>query len=244
MESVILTSVLGVTFVLLGRWLYRNPNRLVPSWGIFNRENPGVKKVARAYATFFIFFGTLAVSVGLLRGPFAVVLGIPIAVAGVWFLRPRLPQPAPGVIGPVIDGPGEAAKKQSLLNEHWKRYLAIMVGLAILFALGISELIGNSEVSKLAFARVEANPIVRQRLVEPVKRGFFTSGSIEISGPSGRADISIPISGPKGKATVYAVAQKSAGLWRFNTLQVAFKEETERVDLLQQVTQPDQPTTQ
>ncbi|MGD0600937.1 MAG: cytochrome c oxidase assembly factor Coa1 family protein [Terriglobales bacterium] len=232
MESIMLVLVLGTVFILLGRWLYRNPTRLYPGWGIFNPENPGVKKVARAYGTFVIFFGTLAISAVLLRGPYVVLLAIPIAIAGAWFLRPRLPETTSEVVGPFADSPGEGERKQRLLNAHWKRNLPIILGVAVLFAIAIIGMIGNSEVCKLAFARAEASPEVRQRLGEPVKRGFLMSGSIETSGPSGRADISIPISRPRGKATLYAVARKSAGLWKFDTLQVTFDKGTERVDLL------------
>jgi hypothetical protein len=60
----------------------------------------------------------------------------------------------------------------------------------------------NSDVSKLAFAAAQASPAVKEQLGESIKRGFFTSGSIEISGPTGKADIAIPISGPRGNATV------------------------------------------
>lgn len=118
--------------------------------------------------------------------------------------------------------------------------MLIVVGVAAVFTIGLGGVIGNSEVSKLAFARAEADPTVRQRIGEPVKRGFFTSGSIETSDASGRADLSIPISGPRGKATLYVVAHKSAGLWTFITLQVALKEGTERLDLLNTTAKPDQ----
>jgi hypothetical protein len=86
----------------------------------------------------------------------------------------------------------------------------------------------------MAFAAAQASPTVRQQLGEPVERGFFTSGTIQISGPTGQADIAIPISGPKRKATVYVVARKSAGLWRLETLQVSFNKEGARVDLLRE----------
>jgi hypothetical protein len=238
----------GALFVLLGRWLYRHPNRLYPGWGILNPENPGVKKVARAYATFFIFFGMLACSATiasrLLPGPFVVILGLAVAVSGTWLLRPRLPQPDLGVTGPVVAGPAAAAEKQPLLNKHWKRTLVITAGFAALLLIVVFALLGDSEVSKLAFATAQSNPTVRQQLGEPLKRGFFTSGNIEISGQSGHADLEIPIRGPKGRATVYAVAQKNAGLWKFDTLQVAFYGKPERVDLLKGAVDSDQPPTQ
>jgi len=231
--------VLGAAFILLGRWLYRNPRRLVPVWGIFNREHPGVQKVARAYAAFFIFFGVFAIAgvlvVRLLPGvPGTPILGLLLAVAFTWLLRRGLTQPVADSVGPTIGPPAAVVSKQSLLSSHWKRNLLIFVGFAILLVGVVLSTIGNSDVSKMAFAAAQASPAVKQRLGEPVKRGFFTSGSIEISGPTGKADIAIPVSGPRGKATVYAVARKSAGLWKFETLQVSFGDDSARADLLQQ----------
>jgi cytochrome oxidase complex assembly protein 1 len=62
----------------------------------------------------------------------------------------------------------------------------------------------------------------------------LTSGSIEIAGSSGYADLEIPVRGSRGKATIYAVARKSAGIWKFETLDVAFDEASPRVSLLQE----------
>ena len=95
-------------------------------------------------------------------------------------------------------------------------------------------MLSDSDVSKMALAAAESNPVVKQRLGDRIKRGFFTSGSIEIDGSSGHANLEIPIRGPRGKATVYAVAKKSAGIWKFETLDVAFDEASPRVNLLQQ----------
>jgi hypothetical protein len=245
MGATILVVAVGITVVVLGRWLYRNPSRLVPTWGIFNPENPGVKKVAIAYATFVIFFGIFAcagtLAVRLFPGPLVTILGLAIAIGGTWLLRPRLSEP-PAMAGePVVPSPGDVAPNQRLLGKHWKRALAISLGFAVLLIVIAFALVTDSDVSKLAFAAAQANPTVRQRLGEPVKRGFFTSGNIEISGPSGHADIEIPMSGPKGTAAVYAVATKSAGLWKLDVLQAEFNGNPERVDLLKQSSDLDQP---
>ena len=40
---------------------------------------------------------------------------------------------------------------------------------------------------------------VRMALGEPVAAGFLTSGSVNVSGPSGSADLAIPISDPRVK---------------------------------------------
>jgi len=233
------TVMFGAGFVLLGRWLYRNPRKLVPAWGILNGEHSGVQKLARAYATFFIFFGLLA-SLGVLVAlllpstPGTPILAFMAAAAGTWFLRPRSPQRAPLPMEASVGTLTEKAEKPGLLSKHWKRNLMIALGLMALFVLAIFGVIGNSDVSKMAFAAAKANPAVMQRLGEPVKRGFFISGNIQTAGPTGQADMAIPISGPKGKATLYVVARKSAGLWKLETLEVAFREEDTRMDLLKQ----------
>ena len=233
--------VAGVCFVWLGRWLYRNPRKLLPGWGFLNPQHPGVQKLTNAYATFFIFFGLFA-SAGvalaflLRRVPGMPLLVFAAAVVGAWFLRPKVPQSESPVVAPI-----EHPDKPRLLGKHWKRNLTIFAGFMALLMVVVIVIIGDSEVCKMALAAAEANPVVRQRLGEPVKRGFFTSGSIEISGPSGHADIAIPVSGPRGKATVYAVALKSAGLWRFETLEIEFDQTSPRVDLLNQGSTSSQP---
>lgn len=232
--TVLLTTLIGVCFLLLGRWLYANPRTMFPAWGLLNREHPGVQKLGRVYGVFFIFFGifaSVAVSCSfLLRSvPGLSLLAFPIAVAGAWFLRPKMPQSEPPV-----DAASQQPQKQPLLSKHWKRYLAIAVCFAVILFVVVSQTLGDTEVSKMAIAAAESNPAVKQRLGDPIKRGFFTSGSIEISGSSSHADLEIPIRGSRGKATIYAVAKKSAGIWKFDTLEVAFDGASPRVSLLQE----------
>src|SRR5687767_11854323 len=79
----------------------------------------------------------------------------------------------------------------------------------------------QSDAYKMAVARAKADQRVTNALGTPLEDGRFLWGSsIEVSGSSGEADLSIPISGPKGKGTIYAVATKSAGDWTFSKLNV------------------------
>ncbi len=211
MLTIGLAILIGGSLVLLGRWVYVNPRRLLPRWGLLNREHPAVQKVAKLYATFLIFFGLLAatgVSFGLLlrNVPGMPLLVLALAVGGAWLLRPKISPEPP------VAAPSNQPTEQRLLSRHWKRYLAIFAALMVSVMVLIFIVIGNSEPSKMAFAMAAANPVVRQRLGEPIKRGFFTTGNIETSGPAGHADVAIPISGPKGKATIYAVARKVPAL--------------------------------
>jgi Cytochrome oxidase complex assembly protein 1 len=90
----------------------------------------------------------------------------------------------------------------------------------------------SSDVYQQAFNTARSHPAVVEALGEPVEDGLFMSGSINVSGPSGSADISFPLHGPKGKGTIYAVASKSAGRWEYQTLEVAVDGSAERIDLL------------
>jgi hypothetical protein len=113
---------------------------------------------------------------------------------------------------------------RSLFSRHWK--FALPAGLIFAAVVGafIFEVLGNSEVSKLAVAKAQSNPVVVQRLGEPLKRGWFTTGSVKTLGSTGHADLAIPLSGPKAKGTLYAVASENSGQWTFETLQLKVAE--------------------
>lgn len=80
-------------------------------------------------------------------------------------------------------------------------------------------------------ARAEANPQVIAALGRPISEGLFASGSTNVNGPAGAANLAIDIRGPKGKATICVEAQKAAGIWHFLTLAVEIEETHERIDL-------------
>jgi hypothetical protein len=83
-----------------------------------------------------------------------------------------------------------------------------------------------------SLAAVNQHPKAQQMLGDPIEAGFFVAGSVNVSGSSGNADISYSVSGPKGEATVYVVAEKTAGEWDFKTLVLESKESGDRLDLL------------
>jgi hypothetical protein len=112
--------------------------------------------------------------------------------------------------------------------------VAILLVVGLIAAIGGLAFVGlkQADAYKLALERAQNNPQVQAALGEPIEAGLLVSGSVNISGPTGSADISIPISGPKGKGTIYVVATKSAGQWEFSTLEVEIHATGERVDLL------------
>ena len=110
--------------------------------------------------------------------------------------------------------------------------MLLFVGGIELFVTLLFGTMKTSGAYKDALTKARADSAVVQALGSPIKEGFFVSGSVNVSGSSGDADLSIPISGPNGKATVYVKATKSMGEWQFQELAVQVKQTGERIDLL------------
>ena len=101
-------------------------------------------------------------------------------------------------------------------------------GLILTFVFGALK---SSEVYTDALARAKANEEVKTLLGEPIEAGFWVSGSVEVGGTSGKADLSIPVSGPKGSATLHAVATKAGGKWVYSTLEAVPQASGTSIDL-------------
>ena len=82
-----------------------------------------------------------------------------------------------------------------------------------------------------ALEQARSSPAVVDALGTPIEPEWYLTGTINVTGASGNADIAIPISGPKGAGTLYASARKRAGLWNYDVLEVALDAGGERIDL-------------
>lgn len=110
--------------------------------------------------------------------------------------------------------------------------LAIMVAFVAFVVTMVFGLMKSSDVYQRAVATAKADVSVQQALGTPIQEGFFVSGNVNVSGPSGQADLSIPLEGPRSKASLYVIATKSGGQWTFSTLIVEMKDTGQRVDLI------------
>jgi hypothetical protein len=134
-----------------------------------------------------------------------------------------------------------AAPPRNWWQRNWKWAVPVgcgsVIALFALFVLAIVvfvfSVIRSTDVFRDAVERAKANPEVRAELGEPVKEGWWVSGNVNTSGPSGTADISIPLKGSIKDGKIYAVAHKSAGRWSYDTLEVAVEGREERINLLQ-----------
>ncbi len=133
------------------------------------------------------------------------------------------------------------AQQPSWWGKNWKWFVpvgclsmvllvAAFIALIFTFVFGMMK---NSTAYSEALERARANPAVSASLGTPIEEGFFVSGNVSESGPSGEAELSIPISGPRGAGTIYLEARKSAGAWTFSRLVVEVDATNERIDLLE-----------
>lgn len=130
-------------------------------------------------------------------------------------------------------------RNRSWLERHWKWFLPVgIVAVAFLLAVfvglivfGVMGGMKSSDAYKIPVAVASADDRVQAALGTPVKPGWFFTGNMSSSGTRGHADLSIPISGPQGSGTLYVVADKSAGQWKFSTLVAEIASTRERIDL-------------
>jgi hypothetical protein len=90
----------------------------------------------------------------------------------------------------------------------------------------------SSDPYKQALATANGDARVVRALGSPITDRFFTTGSFNTSGPTGRAEFALPVKGPKGNATIFVTASKSLGEWNFEALVVETTGTRERIDLL------------
>ena len=132
------------------------------------------------------------------------------------------------------------SKPKSWLSRNWKWLvplvglgtLLVCVGCVALVATGLLGTIKSSEPYQQAMTIVQDNPQAVEALGTPIRPGLFVGGSIEVTGPSGSAELSIPVSGPRGSGTLYVVGAKTLGTWQLFTLELAVKGSETRIDLL------------
>jgi hypothetical protein len=92
--------------------------------------------------------------------------------------------------------------------------------------------IKDSDLYQDSLAQVRGNEQAVQALGEPIEAGWWVGGSMETSGSSGYADFYFPVSGSRASGNVYVVANKSAGLWKFQRVELAVEGQSARIPLL------------
>ena len=130
--------------------------------------------------------------------------------------------------------------KKNWWGRNWKwlvptgclSSLLILAAFVAVILTIVSVAMKSSDVYQQAMQRARANPAVVEALGTPITDGFLASGSVNTSGSSGNANLSIPISGSKGSATIVLQARKSGGEWSYSTLRVEIGATGRRIDLM------------
>jgi hypothetical protein len=65
-----------------------------------------------------------------------------------------------------------------------------------------------------------SDPRVQDALGEPIEADWAFTGSVSQNGDSGEAELAVPLEGPKAAGTLYVEAEKTAGSWAFDVVQV------------------------
>lgn len=120
------------------------------------------------------------------------------------------------------------------VQRKWTKWALILFALSIVFSIGIffaaSAMMKNSEAFKMATAKLEASQEAATVIGKPISTGF-PMGNFNVSGTSGKADISFSVTGSKSKGTVYIDAVKDMGKWEVSQLIFEEDDTGKRIDL-------------
>jgi hypothetical protein len=125
--------------------------------------------------------------------------------------------------------------------EHFRRVqrrwalggLAALLGVILLVAaiiFGVLMAMKSSDVYKTAARQVAASQEAIEVLGPPISTGI-PSGSFNVSGGTGSADMSFGVSGSKAKGTVWLKGTMAHGRWHFELLELEVEGRAERIDL-------------
>ncbi len=135
----------------------------------------------------------------------------------------------------------EIAPKKHWFQRNWKWFIPLgCLGSLILFLAFVAcimaftfGLMKSSGAYKDALDRAKYHELVQELMGPPIEAGWYVTGNVNISGPSGQASISIPLSGTRDRGTIFVEATKSAGEWHYSTLVVEIRSSGRRINLLE-----------
>ncbi|MBA4418402.1 MAG: hypothetical protein C0392_10915 [Syntrophus sp. (in: bacteria)] len=128
----------------------------------------------------------------------------------------------------------ESVEHFKAIQRKWVKWSLIVYASLIVFSVGLFFVIAasfkSSDAFKLSLARLESSQVASQVIGKPMSTGI-PMGSVEVSGPSGRASLSFSVNGPKGKGTVFMEATKDLGQWQINRIVLEQDDTGRRIDL-------------
>ncbi|MCC8459684.1 cytochrome c oxidase assembly factor Coa1 family protein [Photorhabdus aegyptia] len=120
-------------------------------------------------------------------------------------------------------------EKRSWLAHKWKWMTTCFIPIFIFGAFAIvMGVMKSSEPYKKALSLAQSNPIVKNILGQPIKTGWFVSGSVN----DREAELDIPIKGNRSGGSMHVDANKYAGHWRYKNITVQPDSGGQLIDLL------------
>ena len=153
---------------------------------------------------------------------------------------PPYSPPAPPATFPTGYATGSGKPSKSWLGRNMGcaiglGCLAILAFICLMF-LGVFAVamtaMKASDVYSVAMHAATTDKTLISELGAPIKAGWFVSGSVNVAGSTGDANISIPVSGSFRAGHVNAVAKKAAGKWIFSVLNAEVEGRAAPIDLL------------
>ena len=128
--------------------------------------------------------------------------------------------------------------KQSWFSRNWKwavplgciGTMVMFVGFIAAILIAVLGAVRTSDAYRIATSKARQHPAVVDAFGEPIEVGWLVSGNISVDGASGEADLAVPLHGPRGSGTLYIVADKIAGEWTFERMEVEVFHSEERVN--------------
>jgi hypothetical protein len=119
-------------------------------------------------------------------------------------------------------------------QRKWAMWGAIAPVLFVLLFGGVlytvTTTMKHSDAYKIAVGELQSSQEVTQILGTPISTGI-PMGTIQISGPDGKANLAFSAEGPKGKGTVYVMAVEAMGEWRLDQAVFEDASSKRRIDL-------------
>lgn len=110
--------------------------------------------------------------------------------------------------------------------------LLSVAALILIGASAVFSMMKSSGAYKEALALARADCEVQETLGAPISPGWMVSGSVNVSGPSGRAELSTSLRGTREAGRLYVTATKTAGRWQMDVLEFAVPPLRTRINLL------------
>ena len=128
----------------------------------------------------------------------------------------------------------ESVEHFQRVQRQWVKWGLIAYAVLIVFIAGLIFAVmsgmKNSDIYRLGVVQLQANTSAMAALGAPLSTGS-PSGSIETSGPSGKANLSFGVEGSKARGTVFLDAVNEMGQWKIRQLELQIDGTPERINL-------------